>query len=37
MHPSDLAEIGVRRMSLGASLAWAAWMGFGKAVDALLA
>jgi 2-methylisocitrate lyase-like PEP mutase family enzyme len=37
MHPSDLAEIGVRRMSVGANLARAAWTGFDKAVDALLA
>jgi 2-methylisocitrate lyase-like PEP mutase family enzyme len=37
MRPSELAEVGVRRMSLGGSLAWAAWAGFDKAVDALLA
>jgi 2-methylisocitrate lyase-like PEP mutase family enzyme len=37
MHPSDLAEIGVRRMSVGSNLARAAWTGFDKAVDALLA
>jgi 2-methylisocitrate lyase-like PEP mutase family enzyme len=37
MHPSELAEIGVRRMSVGSNLAWAAWAGFDKAVDALLA
>jgi 2-methylisocitrate lyase-like PEP mutase family enzyme len=37
MHPSDLAEIGVRRMSVGSGLAWAAWTAFDKAVDALLA
>jgi 2-methylisocitrate lyase-like PEP mutase family enzyme len=37
MRPSDLAEIGVRRMSVGANLARAAWIGFDKAVDALLA
>jgi 2-methylisocitrate lyase-like PEP mutase family enzyme len=36
MRPSELAEVGVRRMSLGGSLAWAAWAGFDKAVDALL-
>jgi 2-methylisocitrate lyase-like PEP mutase family enzyme len=37
MRPSDLAEIGVRRMSVGGGLARAAWTGFDKAVDALLA
>ena len=37
MRISDLAEIGVRRVSTGGSLAWAAWTGFDKAVDALLA
>jgi 2-methylisocitrate lyase-like PEP mutase family enzyme len=37
MRPSDLAEIGVRRMSVGSNLAKAAWVGFDKAVDALLA
>jgi 2-methylisocitrate lyase-like PEP mutase family enzyme len=37
MHPFDLAEIGVRRMSVGSNLARAAWTGFDKAVDALLA
>jgi len=37
MHPSELAEIGVRRMSVGSNLAHAAWAGFDKAVDALLA
>jgi 2-methylisocitrate lyase-like PEP mutase family enzyme len=37
MHPSELAEIGVRRMSVGSNLARAAWVGFDKAVDALLA
>ena len=37
MHPSELAEIGVRRMSVGGNLAHAAWAGFDKAVDALLA
>jgi 2-methylisocitrate lyase-like PEP mutase family enzyme len=37
MRPSDLAEIGVRRMSVGGGLARAAWAGFDEAVDALLA
>jgi len=37
MQPSELAEIGVRRMSVGSNLAKAAWAGFDKAVDALLA
>ena len=37
MRISDLSEIGVRRVSTGGSLAWAAWTGFDKAVDALLA
>jgi 2-methylisocitrate lyase-like PEP mutase family enzyme len=37
MRISDLSEIGVRRVSVGANLARAAWTGFDKAVDALLA
>ncbi len=37
MRTSELAEIGVRRMSVGSNLAHAAWAGFDKAVDALLA
>jgi 2-methylisocitrate lyase-like PEP mutase family enzyme len=37
MRISDLAEIGVRRVSVGSNLARAAWSGFDKAVDALLA
>ncbi len=37
MRISDLAEAGVRRVSVGANLARAAWAGFDKAVDALLA
>jgi 2-methylisocitrate lyase-like PEP mutase family enzyme len=37
MRISDLAEAGVRRVSVGSNLARAAWTGFDKAVDALLA
>jgi 2-methylisocitrate lyase-like PEP mutase family enzyme len=37
MRIADLAEAGVRRVSVGSNLAKAAWTGFDKAVDALLA
>jgi 2-methylisocitrate lyase-like PEP mutase family enzyme len=37
MRISDLADAGVRRVSVGSNLAKAAWTGFDKAVDALLA
>jgi 2-methylisocitrate lyase-like PEP mutase family enzyme len=32
---ADLAEIGVRRISLGSSLARAAWTGFMRAASAI--
>lgn len=35
MRVPDLARLGVRRVSVGGALAWAAWQGFDKAAAAL--
>ncbi len=36
MRVADLAAVGVRRVSTGGALAWAAWQGFDQAVRTLL-